>query len=63
MKLDIETESSGWIRYSYTLENVYEMRVMGENLIIRYSGSDPKNKFLKVVPIVEIVKLSYVREI
>ena len=61
LSLDIETGSDDWIHYSYVLNNVYDLRIIGENLVIKYFGSDPKNRFVKVVPIEYIARLSYER--
>lgn len=61
ISLDIEVGTDGWIRCNYILDNVYNMWIMGENLVIKYFGSDPKNRFVKVIPIENIVRLCYER--
>ena len=44
ISLDIEVGTDGWIRCNYILDNVYNMWIMGENLVIKYFGSDPKKQ-------------------
>lgn len=61
ISLDIEVGTKDWILYSYVLNNVYDLGIMGENLVIKYFGSDPKNRFVKVIPIEDIARLSYER--
>ena len=44
ISLDIEVGTDDWIRYSFILDNVYDLCIMGENLVIKYFGSDPKKQ-------------------